>query len=716
MDWSVGFSPFVPWQALAGLAAVVAILLIPGILRRMRGAWWRLGAAAALLLALANPILLDEQREPQSTVVAIVVDQSASQKLDDRDKTTAAALTELQARLGQFKNVDVRTIPAGGPQAGALVDGTQLFGPLTAALSDVPPDRIGAVIMLTDGQVNDIPANRSALPPSAPLHVLLSGHDGEKDRRIVIDSAPRFGIVNEQQIIKYRVIDEGSNSVTPAHVTITDDGMPLASQTVVPGAPAQLTVNIGHEGPNVLEFEADALPGELTPINNRTAVEVQGIRENLRVLLVSGEPNAGERTWRNLLKSDPSVDLVHFTILRPPDKQDGTPINQLSLIAFPTRELFSDKLNQFDLIIFDRYQQQGVLPLPYFDNIAKYVQNGGAVLVAAGPDYADNGGLYDTPLSAVLPAAPTGKILNQPYKAEITDLGLKHPVTRGLPGAGTPAAPAANGKPATTATDATWSSFYRQIDVDKPSSGSVVMKGVSDKPLLILDHQGMGRVALLLTDDMWLWARGYEGGGPQVDLLRRLAHWLMKEPDLDEEALRASAQGGQLTIERQTMGDTTTPVTVVSPSGATQTLTLASNEPGLWRGTITADEVGLYRAQEDDKTAFAEVGTANPLEFADAISTPAKLAPLVKETGGRIGRMADASGNLDLPRIVPVRSTVAMSGPDWIGIHQTDATVLTGVNRIPLFYGFLGLFGIAGLFGLLALIGLPFATWVREGR
>ena len=704
MNWSLIFSPFVPWAAVASIGVIAAVLLIPGLLRRMRGAWYRLAAAAALLLALMNPILLNEQLDPQSTVVALVVDQSASNKLDNRAETTAAAAAALQQRLAAFKNVEVRTIDAGAPPPGGLANGTQLFGALSTALADVPPDRIGAVIMLTDGQVHDVPANRAGLPPDAPLHVLLSGHDGERQRRIVIDSAPSFGIVNEQQAIKYRVLDDGVASNAPIHVTITHDGDPLSVETVTPGVPAELTVNIPHEGPNVIAFETDPLAGQLTPITNRAAVEIQGIRQNLRVLLISGEPNAGERTWRNLLKSDPSVDLVHFTILRPPDKQDNTPINQISLIAFPTRELFVDKLNQFDLIIFDRYQQQGVLPLPYFDNIAKYVKNGGAVLVGAGPDYANAGGLYDTPLSTVLSAPPTGRIINEPYKAEVTDLGLKHPVTRGLPGAGS------------STTPPTWSRFFRQIDVATPASGSVVMKGVADKPLLILDHQGMGRVAMLLTDDIWLWARDYEGGGPQVDLLRRVVHWLMKEPALDEEALRASARGDELTIERQTLGDTTTPVTVIAPSGASQTLTLTSNEPGLWNATIKADEVGLYRIQQDDKNAVVQVGPADPLEFSNVLSTPDKLAPLVTQTSGRIARMADAAGTLQLPRIVPVRSTVTLSGPDWIGIHQTEATVLTGVNRIPLFYGFLGLFGIAGLFGLLALIGLPFATWIREGR
>ncbi len=688
-------------MVVAVVGVVLVALIVPGLLRRSRGAWLRTVAALALLLALTNPVLLNEDREPLSTVVALVVDQSASQSLDGRDKTTAAAEAALKDRLAAFHNIEVRTVEAGGPNGGPPVDGTELFGPLATALADVPPERVGAVIMLTDGQVHDIPDNRAALPPAAPLHVLLSGHDNERDRRIVIDNAPRFGIVNEKQTIKFRVIDDGGGPPGAVRVTVNRDGDPLSVVSVTPGVESELTVDIPHGGPNILEFEAAALPGELTTINNRAVVDIEGIRENLRVLLVSGEPHAGERTWRNLLKSDASVDLVHFTILRPPEKQDGTPINQLSLIAFPTRELFSEKIDQFDLIIFDRYQRRGVLPLLYFDNIARYVRDGGALLVAAGPDYAQVGSLYDTPLAPVLPVAPTGKVISEPFYPRVTDLGDRHPVTRDLPGS--------------KADPPQWGRFFRLIDVDQPQ-GSVVMKGAEDKPLLILQRQDKGRVALLLSDDAWLWARGYEGGGPHVDLLRRLAHWLMKEPDLEEEALRAKARGGDLTVERQTMADTTTPVTVTKPSGATETLTLTAAEPGLWRATMKADELGLYRVEQDDKRAFANVGPVNPREFIDVRSTGDKLKPLVDATHGRIARMADAAGDLTLPRVVPMRSGVTMGGSDWIGIRATDASVLKGITRVPLFYGFVGLFGIAGLFGLLALVGLPFATWIREGR
>jgi hypothetical protein len=700
MNWSLVFSPLVPLPVLAGIAIVAILVVVPGLIRRMRGGWLRAVAAAAIVGALANPVLLNEEREPLSTVVAVVVDRSASQTLNGREATTTAAATELAARLGEFRGVEVRTIEAGGPVAGAPVDGTALFAPLAAAIADVPPERIGALIMLTDGQVHDVPADRSTLP-NAPLHVLLSGHDGEIDRRIVIDSAPRFGIVNESQTVRYRVIDDGGPPVGAVRVAITRDGEPLGLETVTPGVPTELIVDITHGGPNVVEFEAEPLDGELTEVNNRAAVAIEGIRENLRVLLVSGEPHAGERTWRNLLKSDASVDLVHFTILRPPEKQDGTPINQLSLIAFPTRELFSEKIDQFDLIIFDRYQHRGVLPLLYFDNIARYVRDGGALLVAAGPDYADAGSIFDTPLSPVLPAAPTGLIIDEPYHATVAELGERHPVTRGLEGS-------ASDPPH-------WGRFFRLIDVDPPE-GNVIMEGAGERPLLILNRQGDGRVALLLSDHTWLWARGYEGGGPHVDLLRRLAHWLMKEPDLEEESLRALARTSGLVIERQTMAEETEPAIVRKPSGAEETVILAPAGPGLWRTTVAADEIGLYRVEQGEHRAFAHVGAANPREFIDARSTAEVLRPIVDETRGYIGRMADASGDLRLPRIVPVRSSTSTAGSDWMGIRTTEASVLKGISRVPLFYGFVGLFGVAGLFGLLALVGLPFATWLREGR
>ena len=311
------------------------------------------------------------------------------------------------------------------------------------------------------------------------------------------------------------------------------------------------------------------------------------------MLLVSGEPHAGERTWRNLLKSDASVDLVHFTILRPPEKQDGTPINELSLIAFPTRELFQQKISEFHLIIFDRYARQGVLPIIYFDNIARYVREGGAVLIAAGPDYASPTSLWRTPLDQILPAEPSGSTTEMPFRAQLSDPGKRHPVTRGLEGA--------NVDPPN------WSRWFRLVNT-KTQNGTSVLEGPEKKPLLVLSREGEGRVGLLLSDHIWLWARGFEGGGPHLDLMRRLSHWLMKQPDLEEEALRLTVRGRDLVIERQTMADSAADVTLTMPSGTTQTVKLAAGEPGLWRGLIRANELGLWRATDGKLNALVNVG------------------------------------------------------------------------------------------------------------
>ena len=515
------------------------------------------------------------------------------------------------------------------------------------------------------------------------------GRSNERDRRIAIVAAPRFGIVGQVQKITYRLDDQGVSGER-ARIVVRRDGEIIDERTLASGQSANVDVNIPHAGPNIVEIQASPLENELTPVNNRAVVAIDGVRDKLRVLLVSGEPHAGERTWRNLLKSDASVDLVHFTILRPPEKQDGTPINELSLIAFPTRELFVQKIHEFQLIIFDRFARQGVLPVVYFENVARYVRNGGAVLVAAGPDYATSTSIWRTPLDSVLPAEPVG-VTERGFFARLSDAGKRHPVTRGLDGA-------ASDPPH-------WSRFFRQVDT-RNVTGSAVMEGVDGKPLLVLSRQGDGRVALLLSDHIWLWARGYEGGGPHLDLLRRLSHWLMKQPDLDEEALRLSVAGRDLVVTRQTMEDSVAPVTVTSPGGATRSLTLAAGEPGQWRATTNADELGLWQASDGKLTALINVGPVNPKEFSEVTSTTDVLRPLAQASGGDARRIFDG-GSLALPRIIPVRSTSVFQGDGWMGVKMRDASVVRGIGVLPIF---------SGLIGLLLLIGAFAATWLREGR
>jgi hypothetical protein len=684
---TLSFAPLIPESLLIALAVIAALFIVLAVLARGLTAILRALALALVLGALANPSLVQEEREPVSDIVAVVVDRSTSQTLGDRTAMTDATAQELERRLAAMQNVEPRFIEV---PDGEGDDGTRLFTALNNGLADVPPDRIAGVIMITDGVVHDIPTDADQLGFRAPLHALITGSENERDRQIDLIRAPRFGIVGREQTIEAQISER--NGTGSALVTVRRDGQTLASREVRTEVPFTVPVRIDRGGANVVEIEVEAMEGELTTANNRAVVTIEGIRENLRVLLVSGEPHAGERTWRNLLKSDANVDLVHFTILRPPEKQDGTPINELSLIAFPTRELFQQKISEFDLIIFDRYANQSILPSIYFDNIVNYVREGGAVLLAAGPEFAGPDSLARTRLSPIIPGDPTGLVYEEPYKAAITDTGERHPVTRGLPGS-------ESSPPA-------WGEWLRLLDTDV-TTGTTVMSGARDRPLLVLERQQEGRVALLLSDHAWLWARGFRDGGPHVDLLRRTAHWLMREPALEEEALRATSAGREIRIERQTMGDDAAPVRLIAPSGEERQIALEETDPGLFTARVTDNELGLHTLRTGDLVAFVSVGPANPRELTDVFSSTEHLAAITQETGGSVRRVAAAGSAISVPRIQAVRSDARMSGNDWIGIRPSGSAIVRGVSVMPL---------ALGLLGLVLLLGAVLAAWVAEGR
>jgi hypothetical protein len=688
LNFGVAFAPLVGMPVLWAAVAAAVILSLLLFASRSHGAVVRSLALVFIVLALANPSLTREDREPLSSVAVVVVDKSPSQNFGERARQTEVARAAIVGRLSRIPGLDVRVVEAG--QSDGETDGTRLFTALGATLADVPPDRVAGAIMITDGRVHDVPGDAGALGFSAPVHALVTGNKNERDRRVALVATPRFGIVGQSQTVTYQVEDHGAKERT-ASVTIRRDGEVVETRTVQVGTPQRVDIPIPHGGQNIVEIEAAPLPGELTTVNNRAVVTIDGVRDKLRVLLVSGEPHAGERTWRNLLKSDASVDLVHFTILRPPEKQDGTPINELSLIAFPTRELFQQKIGEFQLIIFDRYARQGVLPLIYFDNITRFVREGGAVLVAAGPDYASQTSIWRTPLDSILPAEPTGNVTERGFHARLTDLGKRHPVTRDLEGS--------------DSNPPRWSQWFRLVDTRKPT-GTAVMEGPDNKPLLVLGREGEGRVALLLSDHIWLWARGFEGGGPHLDLLRRLSHWLMKEPDLEEEALRLTVRGHELLVRRQTMADDVALVTVTTPSGVSSTLRLAAAEPGVWSTSVTANELGLWRATDGKLNALVNIGPANPREFAEVTSTTEVLSPIAAATGGDSRRLDNGAGD-DIPRVLAVRSGDTYKGDDWIGLKMRDSSVIRGIGVLPVF---------AGLLGLLLLLGSLAGTWAREGR
>jgi hypothetical protein len=506
--------------------------------------------------------------------------------------------------------------------------------------------------------------------------------------------APNYGIVGKPVELTIRVDDMPGRQSADAAVTLRQDGGTPGTIRVPVGRDVRVDLPVTHGGQNVLELEVEPAKQELTLANNRAAVVVNGVRDRLRVLLVSGEPHAGERTWRNLLKADPAVDLVHFTILRPPEKQDGTPIRELSLIAFPIRELFEVKLDEFDLIIFDRYRRRGVLPQMYLENIADYVRKGGALLETSGQGYAGPLSLYRTPLGSILPAAPSGQTVDRPFLPTVTDVGHRHPVTAGLPGDRLDAPP-------------TWGRWFHQVDVT-PNNGTVVMQGADNRPLLVLDRVGKGRVAQLASDQIWLWSRGFEGGGPQAELLRRLAHWLMKEPELEENDLRAHVDGSRITVERRSLTPDPRAVTITDPSDQTSTLQLTDDRTGRAVATVTTAAPGIYRISDGERTTLAVVGAVNTPELADVRSTGDRMKPVAEATGGGIHWVTDTDSGpnpgIEVRRTQPDRS---QTGSGWIGLRANGDYTVTGVTDVPLLP--------VGAVLALVLGGLLMA-WRREGR
>ncbi len=681
---AVRFDPTVPPWLIVALLALCLIPVALGLWRRARGAWLRLAAFAVLAIWLAGPRLVQETRQGLPDIALLVIDDTASMHIGDRIGLRDTARAKLEAEAAKLPDLQLRTITV--PEAGQ--DGTRLFTAVGRALADIPSKRLAGVVAITDGQVHDIPDKKL----TAPLHVLIPGKGEEVDRRLRIVDAPAYGIVGKGVTLRVAVDDLGASRGGRATLTIRRDGEKPVVEQVPTGRVESIPVPITRAGPVVIDLQASRLPGEVSTVNNRAVVPINGVRDRLRVLLISGEPNPGERTWRQLLKSDPAVDLVHFTILRPPEKDDMTPLNELALIAFPVRELFQEKIKGFDLIILDRFQNGGILPSIYLRNIADYVNEGGALLLSVGPEFVGPGSLADTPLGSVLPAQPEGQggVVEGEFKPRITALGTRHPVTADLPGWRPDGAPG-------------WGDWFRHI-VPASTSGEVLMQGPDGAPLLVLNRVGNGRAAMLLSDQIWLWSRGFEGGGPQAELLRRTAHWLMKEPDLQENALEARIADGRLHITRRSLdAGPPPPATVTDPNGKREQVMLRPAGPGRADASLPAAAPGVWRVSDGKRTAYAAAAMTNPLEFADLRATATKLRHLVDASGGSI-HWLDPVGAPALRRVSAEADT---AGSGWIGLRRNDDHVVTGISAIPL---------LPPWAALPLLLGLVVGAWRREGR
>ena len=684
----IAFVPLAPVPLLVALAVIGAVVAAIAIWRRPASGLLRALAIAALLGLIANPQIRTADRTALDDIAVIIKDKSGSQSLDGRADATDAAAAALEARLSALGGVEIVREDAGGEEE------TRLGEALARAVSDNPRARLAGVFVVTDGQSTDVPAV-DRLKDAAPVHVFLTGRRTETDRKITLIKAPRYGIVREGADVSFRIDDLGPDGAALAErgqamIALRVDGEEVLRQPVAVGAEVGFTAPLDRPGRSIIELEVEDAVGELTARNNIAVLPITVIRDRLRVLLISGEPHPGERAWRNLLKSDPAIDLVHFTILRPIEKaqNDNALESELALIEFPQDELFIEKLTEFDLVIFDRFADRGVLNPFHFDNLARYVEGGGAVLVSSGPEFASDYSIaLQRNFSFVLPAAPQGGAIAAPFRPRISETGERHPVTAQLPERDF------------------WGRWLRITPV-AVRSGATLMTDGDDHPLLVLDRVGLGRVGLIQSDHVWLWARGFDGGGPHAELLRRIAHWLMKEPDLEEERLSLHEESGALVVERRTIGEKAAPVRLVGPDGAESDVALSPGAPGVFSAKIPGAPRGLYRARSEDLFAIGSVGLAAPPEFENVVSDRRPLAPLAEASGGGVFDIR-RDGAVSIPDIRRVRAGGgAKAGAGWAGVIDRRAFETTAISDRPAAPPILWLAAIATL-----LLG----AWLIEG-
>ncbi len=662
--------PLLPsaWLWAAGALALFAAAL--AFAQRRRGAWLRALAAAAVWAALWNPVLTLSEREAAPRTAVVVVDASGSMALAGRRAQAEAAGAALADRL-RAAGFNVVRAAAGGAER------TRLFAALEGALAGRPRAEIAGAVLVTDGQAHDAPADRYPFP----VHGLVVGAREARDVGVRLVEAPPSAPAGEP--LRLRIALDGAEGPLP--VILSVDGRPVLTVTAAAEGATDAVLPSLAAGEHWMEAAVQPPAGDLSRANDRAFARVTGVRPPLRVLLVTGAPYPGVRVWRTFLKSDPSVELVHFTILRTFASEDPASPDELALIEFPTRELFIERIDQFELIVFDRFAEPRALPAPYLAAVADRVRRGGALLVVLGPEAGEDRGLLAGPLASVLPVAATGAAREGAFRPALTEIGRRHPATAALAGEAD-----------------RWGAWLRYAPLRTRGGDAVVMSGPGAAPLLTLARVGQGRSAVLASDQSWLWARGFEGGGPHGELLRRTAFWLMKEPELEEERLWAAADGARLVVRRRTLADSAEPVVATAPSGAEQTVALAPVAPGLLEAALSAEEPGLWRVRQGERTAAAAMGGPRTLESRVLASTDAVLAPVARRSRGAVRWLAEGG----VPQVRAVERG-ALAGRDWLGFQSRTVWRTTGERRAPL---------LPPLLLAAALAAVMLLAWWREGR
>ncbi len=665
------------WKASAG---------VDGRYRRAGLLGLRVMAAAVVALLVFDPSVEFLKTRQKQEALAVVADTSASMSLALRDGRTRSrwvadfladraedmARIEKRFRVGWFA-FDSAVRETTGAQVGAVLPRgprTLIGESLDEVLRRTAAEPPVGVLLFTDG------ADQGRLQQSldaagslslVPLYPVLLPEEVPADAAVAEIKTDPYAFIRNALTIRARITLHGI-AAKSVNVTLRQDGQVIATQSVaVPAGAqeveAQFKTTPQRVGRYVYTVEIPRFPEEAVAENNQRHVLVKVVRDRVRVLHVVGEPSWDERFLRRYLEKDPNVDLISFMILRTAEDDNTTPESELSLIPFPTQELFTEELKSFDLVIFQNFDYRPyfhMFPGQLLDNLRRFVEvDGGGFVMIGGDQSFTSGGYAGSPIESILPVHLPGSpaVLAEPFTPALTEFGMRHPVTSlDLPPG--EAERAWRSLPPLVGSNAVGAEKARALTLLRHPTARV---GSGFMPVLSVMEAGKGRSMMLTSDASWLWNFEAAGGGLSTSFYQRLwnnaIRWLVHDPEfgrvrlesdrdtygpeepvrlrctvLDEEYRPAAKAEPSITVTPRRKG--AQPATVAARTAAT----------GVFTADFTPEAGGIYDVQCSARIDGKSAGEDGAVFIVDALGPERRdtaihndlLRALAQRSGGRV--------------------------------------------------------------------------------
>jgi uncharacterized membrane protein len=661
-------------------AATWLTLLITGL---------RLSAFALIVLFLTNPTVLLQIVQKIRIPLAVLIDTSESMGLPASSAAEATRLQQAKALLvgGRVlddleRDFDLRVYRFDAHAAAVTRDdiaalaadgrATNVAQSLSEVQQEYRDTPLAGMVVLSDGIVT-----AGEMPVEAMRHAgvpLVTVGMGEPERyrdiQIAAVEAPTFAFIHSPTEIEVTVKSWGYRGQT-IPLVLKQEGRIVATANLLlddqrATKRAAFTLTPKEVGRYRLSVETPVQVGEMLRENNHQDFQLQVRRDKIRVLVVAGRPSWNYRFLRRALKSDPSIDLISFIILRTPTDVVNVPDDQLSLIPFPTNRLFTEELGNFDLLIFDNFSYLLYFPMLYLENIRKFVAEGGAFAMFGGDQSFDLGGFANTPIEDILPVnlerSGYGYVQAR-VKMALTPEGLQHPITRLAPNA--------------EETKRIWEEMpaLRGFNRARRPKPEAVTLGVTadgqfrQAPLMATMQYGEGRTLAFLSDQLWRWnfemVGAHKGNHHYLNMVHQMVRWLVKEPELRPVQLFSDKDRYQLgetvALRIRVLDHDFSPapaavlnVVVRDPQGQTLRVNaLPSEEPGEFQASLKAEHLGAVRVEATARLGDKHLGEdvliyeVMPSSAESTTGAPdhEMLRQLAAATGGRFFTPPEVGGD-----------------------------------------------------------------------